>query len=455
MPHLRLVTGQALALSSLFAVVPLVGGCGGSTTSPKGTAEHDAGEDSYVVVPHRDAGHDVGSPKHDAGVADVTKKPPVDAGTDASPQADAGTDAGPLVVPIAVPLYACQSMSYTSLVTIGGTQTFQMTLDTGSSTMGVASNNCTNCNVLPYYTPGPTATDENMTSSERFGSGTGSEVIQDNVNMGASPAAPLGSSPSPARTICSRAAGVRLLPETAGAHPLRTRNRPTVRRQRLLRSARRRDGHPQHLRDPALQHRRTLWLGGYDPAAIANGDTPQYTPEVGSYLGSVCYAVNLESIKVGGQNISSLHPAGHGQHRRHRDIAVLRVDSRLPQVAAAIEGTAGFKQVFGVGGPNGCSDAGSKDASSRSNATIHNASANDAALAEAGGADAGQDSGCTPPATWFNRTDCNSYSFQMACANLTQTAAELDSLLPPSRWSSGRTRPSPSRPRRPSRTSSR
>jgi len=273
MPHLRLAATPVLALSSLLAALPLVGGCGGSTSSTKGTPEHDAGVDSYFVLPGWDAGDDAGSTKHDSGSADA-KKPTGDAGVDAAP-VDAGVDS--YVLPIALPLYVCEPLAYTTPVTIGGTQTFQMIVDTGSATMGVASSSCTDCNVLPYYTPGPTAVDQDITAANSFGRGYWQgEVYQDNVNMGASPAAPVEFiAVTEAQELfvaggCSSASGgnqglIGFSPP--GALVYGTTNFFTD----LVAAT----GMPSVFATELCDNGGTLWLGGYDPAAIAGGATPR------------------------------------------------------------------------------------------------------------------------------------------------------------------------------------
>jgi hypothetical protein len=108
------------------AVVLLVALCGcGSTASSSG-------------APPSDASHDGPSDGGAAGDRAVA------------------TDAGV----IEVPLSGCYE-SHTLPVTIGHTQTFHLNLDTGASTLGVASATCGACadaGVSPLYAPGASAT---------------------------------------------------------------------------------------------------------------------------------------------------------------------------------------------------------------------------------------------------------------------------------------------------------
>ncbi len=107
---------------------------------------------------------------------------------DAQPGYDAPAPASSLV---AVPLEECTPLVYTAPVVIGS-QTFQLTVDTGSTTLGVASSKCTNCNVNPLYTPGATAVDQMQPASSQYGSGSWTgEVYKDSVGFMSDPMIPL------------------------------------------------------------------------------------------------------------------------------------------------------------------------------------------------------------------------------------------------------------------------
>ena len=66
------------------------------------------------------------------------------------------------------PLTSIESVSYTANITVGS-QTFDVIVDTGSTTLGIAGSTCSNCNVTPAYTPGSTATDQHSTSTAVYG----------------------------------------------------------------------------------------------------------------------------------------------------------------------------------------------------------------------------------------------------------------------------------------------
>jgi hypothetical protein len=85
--------------------------------------------------------------------------------------------------PVTVPLTGCAGPGYAAEFKVGS-QTFQLTIDTGSGTLAVASQSCDNCGVSPVYAPGPTAVDEQMTTSDDYllGSWQG-EIYSDSVTL--------------------------------------------------------------------------------------------------------------------------------------------------------------------------------------------------------------------------------------------------------------------------------
>jgi hypothetical protein len=76
------------------------------------------------------------------------------------------TETGAPLVLVTVPLSGCVPY-YTANVTLGaGAESFALVLDTGSTTLAVASSACTDCTgVSPLYTPGFSAVDENTPAS--------------------------------------------------------------------------------------------------------------------------------------------------------------------------------------------------------------------------------------------------------------------------------------------------
>jgi hypothetical protein len=67
------------------------------------------------------------------------------------------------------PLVSIEGITYTTNITIGGSQKFDVVLDTGSTTLAVAGSSCTNCGVTPSYSPGSTGSDQHSTSTAEYG----------------------------------------------------------------------------------------------------------------------------------------------------------------------------------------------------------------------------------------------------------------------------------------------
>lgn len=79
-------------------------------------------------------------------------------------------------------LAGCAEIVYSVNVQIGN-QTFELILDTGSSTTAVAAYPCDSCLTNQKYTPGSTAVDQDATASAVYGDGSGwaGEIFSDNT----------------------------------------------------------------------------------------------------------------------------------------------------------------------------------------------------------------------------------------------------------------------------------
>jgi hypothetical protein len=131
----------------------------------------DAGDSGATIDGGLDGGSSDGGLPIDGG-ADAG----LDGGTSDGGNPDGGlpdsgppVDAGPW--PVQIPLDGC-GVNYTTTVTIGGSQSFTFILDTGSATMAVGGSSCQSCidgGVTPLYTPGADATDRHTTAQSAYG----------------------------------------------------------------------------------------------------------------------------------------------------------------------------------------------------------------------------------------------------------------------------------------------
>jgi hypothetical protein len=264
---------------------------------------------------------------------------------------DASPDVGPGASPpglLAVPLFSCTPPVYTAAVTLGGSQQFQMNIDTGSTTLGVASNQCSSCGVTPVYTPGSSATDQHQTAMSQYGSGqwTG-EIYHDSVTLSPAMATPMNlvaidtqmgffqpiqcdSQVGGLEGILGLGPGASALPGTDGYL------------DQLVATAKIPDVFATMLCDTGG----TLWLGGYDPTFTTAA--PQYTPMDTGFVGQHYYAVNLASITVNGKTVAVEDATAPGSVVDTGTSAFLLGSAAYTGLTAAIQGSAAFQKVFGA-----------------------------------------------------------------------------------------------------------
>lgn len=89
---------------------------------------------------------------------------------------------------VQVPLVGRQGLLYTAPIALGR-DTFQVQIDTGSTTSAVASSGCQACEVSPKYAAGSGAVDQHQTASQVYAdtSGWSGEVIADAASIGDTP----------------------------------------------------------------------------------------------------------------------------------------------------------------------------------------------------------------------------------------------------------------------------
>jgi len=252
--------------------------CGGSTASPNespgdGGAEGALGDGSGVTP---DAASDEGGQQ--------------------------GGDAGSGLA--AIPLYSCSldGIAYTVGATIGSQQ-FQLTLDTGSTTLGVASSSCSGCAVAPEYTPGSTAVDQKKTASSTYGTGSWSgEIYKDDVSLppGVSTLLDFAAidtqsmffQPIPCDSKSGSIQGIVGFAPPAAAVPGTTGLLDQMVLSQMV---------PDIFATKLCDTGGSLWLGGYDPAATTGA--VQYTPFQPQFFDAGYYGVNLVSIEVNGTTV--------------------------------------------------------------------------------------------------------------------------------------------------------
>jgi hypothetical protein len=269
----------------------------------------------------------------------------------ASGDAQTAGDASSPVGLIAVPLEACVPLIYTASVAIGS-QTFQLSIDTGSTTLGVASNKCTNCNVNPVYTPGSTAVDQMKTATSQYGSGSWTaEVYEDSVGFTSDPTVPLKFAAITTQSnffgpvMCNSGGGYqgiigldRAKSELPGTDAFFDQFVAVK-------------GIPNVFATELCDTSGTLWLGGYDTTVATAA--PQYTPMTTDVASSYYYTVDLESIAVDdGSSAPIAIAASSAYHDTVVDTgttALVLQSAVFTSLTNTIASSPGFTHIFGAG----------------------------------------------------------------------------------------------------------
>jgi hypothetical protein len=371
MTKLRSFTSALLLGPSALAAFALLPACGGGTTTENtDNKDHDGGESSGFTLPFMlgsSSGSGVsGATTGATGVtgqttgttsvvsgSSVVSTGPTSTGQTTSSSSEGAPDAGSDVQApalAAVPLYTCEAYGnvYSVQVKIG-TQTFNMDLDTGSTTMGVAGVPCgAVCDVAPEYAPGPTATDTHKTASSVYGSGEWSgEIYEDQVVIGDEPPTPIYfgditnqnnffngticNSPTPGQQgILGMGPPVSLVAGTDAYFDT------------LVQTWGIADEFALQLCDTSG----TMWFGGYD--ATHTTGAPQYTPLVQSFAAGYFYAVNLVSIGVNGKTVP-VAVAGAPDSAIDTGTSLFIVSQQVAnELGTAIGSDPTFQSVFGL-----------------------------------------------------------------------------------------------------------
>jgi hypothetical protein len=286
----------------------------------------------------------------DAAVSPPVDGAPSDAGQ-AAYDAASDVDADPIVpsTMITIPLTGCAPF-YTAGVTLGGTQTFQLAVDTQSTTLAVAGSDCPTCaeaGVAPVYQPGPSAVDTKTMASSLYAAGsigwTG-EVYTDTVQvggvgppvtteiavmqtqMGLFGSGGTGAACGLGEGIVGLAPADVAVPGTNGFF------------DQLVAT-----GLPNVFSVELCDTNGFLWLGGYDPSRVLA--PPKFTPMVSNQF----YAVQLSGVMVSGQSLTVPSSAyGNGTTILDSGGPLFYLPSAVfSAVSAAITADPAFQQTVG------------------------------------------------------------------------------------------------------------
>lgn len=254
-----------------------------------------------------------------------------------------GTSRGPVA---ALTLASCTPAGYTLPVRVAGSGPFDVTVDTGSTSLGVASVACSGCDVEPKFSPNDSVVAVGASAKSQYVIGGWSgEVYEGEVALDPKAKASMkfvaieehekffgrqacgGSTSGGVQGIIGLAPGAGAVAGTNGFL------------DQLVAESKIADVFATELRDDGG----TLWLGGYDVTRMTA--EPRYTPLLrGAYTS---YAVALTSIRVEGTTV----PVASAEHDRTvidtGASAFLLTRSALEPVAEAIADSARFEELVG------------------------------------------------------------------------------------------------------------
>ncbi|HLK10367.1 MAG TPA: pepsin-like aspartic protease [Candidatus Binatia bacterium] len=246
-----------------------------------------------------------------------------------------------------LPLAGCASAGYTAGVTLGGSQTFALVIDSGSTTLAVASAQCAQCAGLsPLYSPGPTAADTGLTTASTYGDGSSwsGHVFDDLVAASTAPSVRMAFAAIDAQSSFFVPAQCTFVPVPNSSQGILGLGGPGL-------AATGTDAYVTTLAASAVPDTFAvqlcgvggrLWLGGYDPAAATA--PPKYTPLVAT---SPYYAVTVSDLLLGGTSLG-FGAATFGDTLVDTGTTQLLVPASVyTALTTAVAGTAVFQQNFG------------------------------------------------------------------------------------------------------------
>jgi hypothetical protein len=272
---------------------------GTACAPPTATGEHANPSPPMDEAVDKGAALDAGPTEPDASVAR----------SDAAPGGRAASnEPGHVVGPI--PLSACSSAGTYLVTTTIGTQSFHLSIDTGSGATGVAAVGCASCTVGNLYSPGPTAVDLHETTILSYLDGTGlsGEAFRDNVTLGGVRMPPMQFVAAtrqqkmffePPRMGLECKGDPDVEDGILGLGPSFSNPNGTEGFWDVLSQSQ-----PALANVFALQLCHTsgrLWLGGFDPQTTAK--PIQYVPMLVDFPAAKAYAVAVSDLAVSGQSL--------------------------------------------------------------------------------------------------------------------------------------------------------
>jgi len=237
-------------------------------------------------------------------------------------------------------LTSVEGLAYTTNITVGGSQTFDVIFDTGSTSLAIAGASCGDCNVMPAYTPGSSGQDQHTTSQSQYGDMTSwnAENFSDSVAI-------TGDSPVTMRfaSITSQSTNPPFFrpgfPDQGiigfGAPITAVPGTDSYDQQRMT------AGRSENFAVQLCANNGSLWFGGADPSHEASAE--QATPMVPINNMQPYYAVDIKSAGAGSASIGL---SGEAVVDTGTSIMVMSSDATNALISQ-ITSAPGYQQLFG------------------------------------------------------------------------------------------------------------
>lgn len=270
---------------------------------------------------------------------------PADSDDSGKGSGDAPSEIPTATAMAALPLSSCMPSSYVLPLTIGDSDPFDVSIDTGSTSIGVASTACSGCNTNPKYTPASSETDKETKATSQYVTGSWSgEVYEGEIALDEKTKATVkfvaieeqknfftrqscNSDSGGSQGIMGLAPAVDALRGTNGFF------------DRFMVEAKAPNVFATELCDKGGM----LWLGGYDSTYTTAA--PQYTP----ILSKTAYAVNLASIDVDGESVPVATGKYEGSIVDTGTSVFLLASSAYTPLTKALAANEQFKKIIGEG----------------------------------------------------------------------------------------------------------
>jgi hypothetical protein len=320
-----------------------VGACGGSTTSPPLGQGDEPGADGGT---DGSTGSSDGSPSTGGDGGSPS-------GSDSGPSSgqDSGSaPSGPsgYAIPLSSP--DGPDYEYTASATIGS-QSFALSIDTGSTTLGVGGTGCTTCTgVTPLYAPSSTATATGKRGDSEYADGTGwsGPVYTDAVTLG-------DGSPSVSLEIVdiTKATGQQGdsffdgsndYQGILGLGPSQNAVQNTTGYMPVLMSGGVTNTFAFELCDTTGPNAGTMWLGGDG----SPGSSVVYTPLLAISDQNSFYAIDVDGMSLGGTTIVSNAASTFAQPVLDTGTSLFYVPTSVFNTfQTTLEASSGFTALFG------------------------------------------------------------------------------------------------------------